>query len=500
MALSLGTNFTVVVTEHGDLYAFGTNTNGQLGLGTTENQLLPALVDKVHAFAGEEVISVSCGRAHSACVTRGDNLFVWGCNEEGQLGLDMLVQPVEIIEIPASTTADDDTGTTIATTVAPTSSSAPPAIPSAGSLNIVRPVLVPRACFNHAPVRMVACGQNFTIVLTKYGRVFSTGANDTGQLGHNDKMSRRIFTQIDPAFFADSTITLIAAGYRHCMALSAEDGALFGWGLNAWCQLGMEYRSCVHSGPILVPAESFGGALPVFVDAGDNYTMVVTSDGGLYGCGANRNYQLGLGDNMLGKRMKRVGDTGKFHGQRVRSVRCGSEHTMILTDDNTLWACGLSTEPLCGITVDRVACHVKVPTRIRHARFHDNDVIVFSAGVSHSAAVTSKGELYTWGEGASFQRSYDSKFSGLGLKNSHIQWLPRKVLAASLGGSRVGRWNGVRQDIILAFMMVTHKRLGDLSVFQGLSCDVIDIIFAPVCAPNTLGGFEDLLGRLPTSN
>jgi len=71
------------------------------------------------------------------------------------------------------------------------------------------------------------------------------------------------------------------------------------------------------------------------------------------------------------------------------------------------------------------------------------------------------------------------------------------VLAASLGGSRVGRWNGVRQDILLAFVMITHKRLGDLSVFQGLSRDIIDIIFAPVCAPNTLGGFEDLLGRLP---
>ena len=400
MALSLGTNYTLVVTEHGDLYAFGTNHNGHLGLGTTENQLLPALVDKVQAFAGEQVVSVSCGCAHSASVTRDDNLFVWGCNEEGQLGLDTSVQPVAVFEIPAGTTADNDAGTTTAT-VASTSSSAPPVIPSPDSRNIVRPLLVPRASFNNAPVRMVACGQNFTLALTKYGRVFSTGANDCGQLGLNNTTSRRIFTQIDPVFFADSTITLIAAGYRHCMALSAEDGALFGWGLNAWFQLGMQYISCKHPVPIVVPAESFGGGIPVFVDAGDNYSMVVTSDGGLYGCGANNNYQLGLGDNMLAKRMKRVGDAGKFHGQRVRSVRCGSEHSIILTDDNTLWACGLSTDPLCGISVDPVACYVKVPTRIRHTRFHDNDVIVFSAGVSHSAAITSKGELYTWGEGVS---------------------------------------------------------------------------------------------------
>jgi len=76
MALSLGTDFTLVVMDHGDLYAFGTNRNGQLGLGTTTNQLLSALVDKVHVFGGEAVVCVSCGYAHSACVTRGGDLFV----------------------------------------------------------------------------------------------------------------------------------------------------------------------------------------------------------------------------------------------------------------------------------------------------------------------------------------------------------------------------------------------------------------------------------------
>ena len=65
-------------------------------------------------------------------------------------------------------------------------------------------------------------------------------------------------------------------------------------------------------------------------------------------------------------------------------------------------------------------------------------------------------------------------------------------------GARLERhWNVVRQHILLAFMMATHKRLGDLSVFQGLLCEIIDIIFAPVCAPKTLDGFQDLLGRLP---
>jgi len=247
----------------------------------------------------------------------------------------------------------------------------------------------------------------------------------------------------------------------------------------------------------VVPAESFGGCIPIFVDAGDDFSMVVTSDGSLYGCGMNNKYQLGLGDNVIARFMKRVGDTGKFQGQRVRSVRCGSVHSMILTYDNTLWSCGLSTDPLCGISVNPVACYVKVPARIRHARFHGNDVVVFSAGVSHSAAITSKGELYTWGEGVCYTRSYKFKFSGLGHNNSDIQWLPRKILAASLGSTRMGQWHDICQNILLAFLMATHKRLGEHCVFQGLLCEIISIILAPVCIPKTLGGFEDLLGRLP---
>ena len=460
MALSLGTDFSLVVTEHGDLYAFGTNRNGQLGLGTTTNQLLPALVDRVQAFAGEEAVSVSCGYAHSACVTRGDNLFVWGCNEQGQLGL----------EIPTASTA--------------------------GSHNIVRPLAVPRALFNNAPVRMVACGKRFTLVLTKHGGVWSAGANQSGQLGLGDTESRRIFTKIDPVFFADNTITLITAGYRHCMALSGQNGALLAWGMNAWNQLGINSNR-LHLVPAAVPPACFGAAVPVFVDVGIDFSMVVTSDGALYGCGMNNNYQLGLGDNMLAKFMKRVGDTGKFKGQRVRSVRCGRVHSMILTEDNTLWACGLSMDPLCGISVNPVACHVKVPARIRHARFHGNDVVVFAAGVSHSAAITSKGELYTWGAGVGYAKIDTFKYSALGQNNSHIQWLPRKLLAASLGNARVGRWHGVREDILLAFMMATHKRLGEHCVFQGLLCEIISIIIAPVCVSKALDGYEDLLGRLP---
>jgi len=496
MALSLGAGFTLVVTEHGDLYAFGTNRNGQLGLGTTSNQLLPALVDKAHAFAGEAVASVCCGREHAACVTRGGDVFVWGCNKHGQLGLDMSAQPAAAFETAAA--AAPTACAALAASGAlpppwsscwrPRGSSAPTA---PDSRNVVRPLAVPRAVLHRAPARMVACGRHFTLLLTARGGVWGAGQNECGQLGLNDTEPRHLFAQIDPACFAGGAVSLVAAGERHSLALSGTPGALSAWGRRACARLGPSTLLV----PTAVPPESFGGSEPVFVDAGDDFSMVVTADGALYAGGMNIDCQLGLGNQECSADLKRVGGTGAFKDQRVRSVRCGSVHSVILTEDSELWSCGLATGPLCG-THDRPGERVKRPARIRHARFHGDGVAVFAAGVSHSAAVTSAGGLYTWGEGANYTRADQDSFSALGLNNFHVQWLPRKVCTASLGGARVGGWHTIRHDILLAFVMVTHKRLGDRSVFQSVLCEIIHVIIAPVCALNTPGGFQDLLGRL----
>jgi alpha-tubulin suppressor-like RCC1 family protein len=162
MALSLGTDFTLVLTESGSVYAFGTNRNGQLGLGNLRNQLIPALLDKVDAFAGEEVSMVSAGHVHSACVTHDGNAWVWGSNLWGQAGLDQIAHLVE----------------------------------HGQAHDILRPALVPRVHFGNSPALMVACGVNFTLLLTAAGHVWSAGNNSHGQLGHNDTLHNNLSTTL----------------------------------------------------------------------------------------------------------------------------------------------------------------------------------------------------------------------------------------------------------------------------------------------------------------
>lgn len=84
-----GVAFSVAVTrshhpERGTtegLYAWGANDLGQLGLGHTEHKNLPQKVDV------ENSISVSCGNNHTMVLTKNGTLYGWGVNLEGQLGI-----------------------------------------------------------------------------------------------------------------------------------------------------------------------------------------------------------------------------------------------------------------------------------------------------------------------------------------------------------------------------------------------------------------------------
>ena len=73
----------MAVLENGEVYGWGYNGNGQLGLGNNINQLNP---QRVTALQGVVVTSVVCGYAHTLAVTDEGSLYAWGANSYGQLG------------------------------------------------------------------------------------------------------------------------------------------------------------------------------------------------------------------------------------------------------------------------------------------------------------------------------------------------------------------------------------------------------------------------------
>ena len=81
--MACGIDHVLAVSSHGDLFSFGLNSRGQLGLGDILPQTQPTLVK---ALAGIKTISIACGHWHNLALSEFGDVYSWGWNEHGQLG------------------------------------------------------------------------------------------------------------------------------------------------------------------------------------------------------------------------------------------------------------------------------------------------------------------------------------------------------------------------------------------------------------------------------
>ncbi|KAJ0987823.1 hypothetical protein J5N97_006179 [Dioscorea zingiberensis] len=77
---------TICISADGDVYAFGGNQFGQLGTGSDQAETLPKVVNP-QCLENKNAKIVSCGARHSAITTEDGEVFCWGWNKYGQLGL-----------------------------------------------------------------------------------------------------------------------------------------------------------------------------------------------------------------------------------------------------------------------------------------------------------------------------------------------------------------------------------------------------------------------------
>lgn len=157
---------------------------------------------------------------------------------------------------------------------------------------------------------------------------------------------------------------LIGAGNYTSFAVD-ESGDVWGWGLNNMAQTG------TGKGEVLLPRRvlglskhELGGATVIQIAGGEHHTIFLTSDGRVYACGRSEGGQLGLED-----------DDPAFEAQAKQEKEEGK------TEEN---------EETKGMLI-----------RPALIQFPDEDdpVVHISAGVHNNLAVTKGGALYTWGTG-----------------------------------------------------------------------------------------------------
>lgn len=294
IAIENGNGFSFAVSDDGKLYAWGSNTNGQLGLGDQDERLVPTLVA---ALAEEKVVAVATDVSHTLVLTDAGAVFAMGSNVDKQ------VAPSEDRRVLEPTRIEGLPDTIVAVTTAGRTSYA---VTSDGRVygwgqsdrgqllqgtdngdgtftrnedDVPVPLELPGLPGN---VIDVQGGARWAVALTADGDVYAWGPNDEGPTGGLDGDPS---AETDASFYPTKiaaldavTIVEIQTGPNSILAVS-DDGRIFAWGSNSDGRLGF-----ASDGPLYDPVEiDFDAdALPWLVTTGpDDNAQDVATDASL---------------------------------------------------------------------------------------------------------------------------------------------------------------------------------------------------------------------------
>ncbi|MDE5831055.1 MAG: hypothetical protein K2H53_05485 [Clostridia bacterium] len=68
-----GKNFTVSLKQNGTVWTYGTNANGELGLGDNENKNKPVQIQTI-----SNVKQIATGYSHTIALTEAGEIYTWG--------------------------------------------------------------------------------------------------------------------------------------------------------------------------------------------------------------------------------------------------------------------------------------------------------------------------------------------------------------------------------------------------------------------------------------
>jgi len=150
---------------------------------------------------------------------------------------------------------------------------------------------------NSGPAIAVAAASHHTLVLTKYGHLYSFGLGKSGRLGTGDENHRPLPTRILGSL-TKRRVSSIAAALNHSLCCTKDDGAVYAWGSNRFGQLG---RAIVNSSGgndtnikcLPKRVEELKNVFVVIVAAGDSHSLALSRRGEVFAWGDNRSGQLG---------------------------------------------------------------------------------------------------------------------------------------------------------------------------------------------------------------
>jgi alpha-tubulin suppressor-like RCC1 family protein len=339
-----------------ELYVWGYNSVGELGLNNTVNYSSPVQID---AGVNWTTAWRNSKEGYSLTVKSDGTMWATGTNANGQLGIDTTVVTSSPTQVGALTTwlkvAAEYRGSIALKTDGTMWAWGSPS--SYGGI----PLNLPDSSNRSSPIQVgsdtnwayITQGVNFGFAVKTDGTLWAWGSNDYGQLGLNiaSTINKSSPTQVG-ALTNWSAIEATSDASGFCVAIKT-DGTLWAWGRNNGGQLGLGPTYITRSSPVQV------GALTTWekpVRPTRASSGAVKTNGTLWVWGFNENGKLGQNNDLSYNSPVQVGSDAWSDVSTADNVYYG------VKTNGTLWSWGNDAGGKLGQNTENV--HASSPTQI----------------------------------------------------------------------------------------------------------------------------------------
>ncbi|EUC37062.1 hypothetical protein COCCADRAFT_2018 [Bipolaris zeicola 26-R-13] len=433
-------------TEPLKVFVFGEGGSGELGFGATKKAIDVKRPRFNEALTNMNVVRIATGGMHVVALTKDNKILTWGVNDNGALGRDTSNANVKMRDVGADDSdsdSEDETGglndeeatpkpvpaeffpedTTFVDVAAGDSCSfaltTEGAVYGWGTFRKNEGILgfergnhtAPRPVYLDTvkKVTQIVCGTNHVYVLDKDRHVYAWGNGQQNQLGRR-VTERNLHQALQPnrIGFHDTSIkkhsqriAYIASGDYHGLAI-AEDGHIWAWGANNYCETGYTDNAGAEDASVLQPKiiHSLEGKSVESLAAGAHHNLAITRDGQVLVWGRCDGAQTGLPPSELdaetdedkvlknnGKAKIVVQPTPLPNLKNVVTGACGPDHSIVIDKDGKAYSWGFSANYQTGQGTDD---DIEVPTMIDNTAVRETKLTWAGCGGQYSILASKK--------------------------------------------------------------------------------------------------------------